>query len=178
MCLCGDAHLNLTCLEITRNDSLQHLNGSLDGLLGVPVALLLFPLLLELCHRLLLFSASGNSAEADSLPGWINSVYLRAELVIVPDNCCVNAERSHVSLLRELLEVVAELLCEHGNRNHISILELELGSSVSEPGDHELRVLHVAHDHCTDIVIDAKDISDGICHDETIGHFLLGANDD
>ena len=48
---------------------------------------------------------------------------------------------------------------------------------MSEPGDHELGILHVAHDYGTDIVIDAKDISDGICHDKTIGHFLLGAND-
>ncbi len=49
---------------------------------------------------------------------------------------------------------------------------------MSEPGHHEFGILHVAHDHSTDIVIDAKDISDGVCDDETIGDFLLGANDD
>lgn len=48
---------------------------------------------------------------------------------------------------------------------------------MSEPCDHEFGVLHVAYDDRPDIVIDAKDISDGVCHDQTIRDLLLGAND-
>ena len=47
---------------------------------------------------------------------------------------------------------------------------------MSEPCDHEFGILHVAHDDRTDIVIDTKDISDGVCHDQTIRDLLLGAN--
>jgi hypothetical protein len=75
-------------------------------------------------------------------------------------NSCVHTERAHVGILRELLQVVAELLGKHWDWDEITILELELSSCVSEPGDNELSILHVAYDDSSDIVIDAENVSD------------------
>jgi hypothetical protein len=89
----------------------------------------------------------------------------------------VHAQRSHIGLLRELLKIVAKFLGKDGHGDHVAILELKLSSGVSEPGDNKFSVLHVAYNHSADIVIDTKDIGNGIGHDETIGDFLLSAND-
>jgi hypothetical protein len=60
--------------------------------------------------------------------------------------------------------------------NFISILKLELSSSISEPLNNELSIIHVSHNNCATAVTDVEDVGNRVWNDELVRNLLLSAD--
>lgn len=169
-------NFNLVGLEIRRDDSLEHLNGSLDGLLLVPLAIVFLELLLKLRSCFLFFGASCDGFIARRLARGINFEDLGSEFLVASDKSDHDAEGSHALILGELLQVLAETLGQDRSGDLVAELEFEVRSLLAEPLHDEAGVVHVAHNHGADCVTDVENVSHGVGHDQLIGNLLLRAN--
>lgn len=88
-----------------------------------------------------------------------------------------HAQGSHAGTLGEPLKVVAQILRKHVNWHLVSKFVLELGRLLSHPCHDVATVVHVAHDHCTNIICDIENASHRISHNKRVWNFFLGAND-
>ena len=53
----------------------------------------------------------------------------------------------------------------------------ERGRLLSQIGDNDARIVHVAYDDGADVIRDREDVGDAIRHDQFIGNLLLAAHD-
>ena len=172
------SYFNFIRFKICTYNCLKNLNSNFDSLFSVPLSVILPIMFLELCRSFLFFGASGYPSESNSLSAGINSVELRPELLIEPDERGGAAEGTHISVLWELLQVVTQLLGEHRHCDVVAVLELETRCCVLQPSYQETRVIQIAHHHCSQIIIDAENIGYWIGHYQFIRHFLLRAHHD
>lgn len=124
----------------------------------------------------MLFLTSSCCLESNALARRINLVYSWTFFNVASDQSHNNAKSSDSSSLCHTLQKVAQIASKYVNWHFVSKIVFEFRGLLSQPRDYHAAIIHVSHNHSTDVIADVENTCDRIAYNQRIRYFLLSAN--